>query len=133
MRFDKRGGIAALLLVMGLVLSGCAPIQPGQDAVAVNAERSYALAFDTVDAFLKLEDANRDLCRAKLPAVHAFAEQTRKTAPPVVSACRDAIRAYESASTPDNKSKLDAALAALESVSASAQSYAAQIHANGAH
>jgi hypothetical protein len=105
-------------------ITGCAT--PTGDAVVVRAEQTIAIAYDTLDTFLKLEHDNKEMVKAKLPEVHKFAEKLRqpvtvggKTQPfgvSVIQSALDVKNAYKRNRTPENKANLITALSALESV-----------------
>jgi hypothetical protein len=115
--------LALLCLVFALHFSGCAALQPGADPVAVRSEQTVATAFNVFDAFLKLDDANREMAKAKLPAVHAFAEKLRtpvvdngQQVPFGISLILSANRtrlAYKANRSADNQASMSAALSAL--------------------
>lgn len=101
----------------------CATLQPGADPIAVRSEQTVSTAFNVIDAFLTLEHQHRELSKAKLPAVHAFAEFLRapvadngQTIPRGLALIQSANRvrlAYKANRTPDNHASMTAALSAL--------------------
>jgi hypothetical protein len=126
--------LAPVLLVLAFAAPGCsvfAPIAAGNDPVAVNAERSLKLADTTVDTFLKLEKANVELLQQSAPQVITFANQVRATYPTLSKQYEDAIREYETAGTSDAESKMNAALAALNTLLLDVRTYTQTIHAKG--
>lgn len=116
--------LSRLLALLAVVtFAGCASLEPSADAVAVRAEQTVATAFNVFDAFLNLEHANRDLVKAKAPAIHAFAERLRapvtvdgQQVPWGISLIQSANRtrlAYKANRTPDNQASMAAGLSAL--------------------
>ena len=105
-------------------VTGC--VTPTGDSVVVRSEQTIAIAYDTLDTFLKLEHDNQALIKTKVPEVHKFAEKLRqpvtvggKTQPfgvTVIQSALDVKNAYKRNRTPENKASLISALAALESV-----------------
>lgn len=112
-----------LALIAVVTFTGCASLEPSADAVAVRAEQTVATAFNVFDAFLNLEHANRELVKAKAPAVHTFAEWLREPVPDngamvprglsLIQSANRVRLAYKANRTPDNHASLQAALAAL--------------------
>ena len=75
------GGTAALLVALGaasLLFTGCASVTPGQSAVVVRAEQSISVANATFDSAVHIDDADRALFAAKVPAFHSFCEWLRQ-------------------------------------------------------
>ncbi len=118
-------GLLCLLASLSGCFTGCASVQPGADALEVRAEQTVATAFNVFDTFLRLDDANRELAKAKAkaPKVHEFAEWLREAVPDngqmvprglsLIQSANRVRRAYKSSRTPDNHASLQAALAAL--------------------
>ena len=109
-----------------LALVSCSTL-PGNDPVVVNAEKITAVAYTTIDTFLKLEYENQALVKSKLPQVHAFAEQLRQHAQAYLQAARDATKAYKAAKNSGTASALDSALNVLTDLTANAQTYSTQV------
>jgi hypothetical protein len=80
------------------------------DPVVVNSEKTIAIAFETIDTFLKWEKANQG---AVSPDVHAAAQAIRAKAPDQFRNARAVLRAYKSNRTPEQKALLDTWLATL--------------------
>jgi hypothetical protein len=80
------------------------------DPVAVNSEKTIAIARDTIDAFLKWEKENRSFVS---PDVHAAAQAIRAKAPDQFRNARAVLRAYKTNRTPEQKALLDTWLATL--------------------
>lgn len=102
-----------LLIALVFGSFSCARVKEGNDAVVVNAERSQAIAFEAVNSFLKLEDANRAFYAVKAPGVHATAESLRKRAPAAFRSLRGAIATYKKNRSPEGKVTLETALAVV--------------------
>jgi len=97
---------AALLGGPSIILNtGCAPagVVTG-DPVVVNSEKTINIAWDTVQAFLKWELANRG---SVSPDVHAVAQAIRAKAPDQFRNARAVLRAYKTNRTPEQKALLD--------------------------
>lgn len=100
-----------LLALIGLC--GCAAISPDSDPVVVNAERATAIAFDTVDSFLKLEHAHRAFFTTNAPSLHAAAETLRAQAPRAFATVRTLTKTYKAIRSPENKAALETAIAVI--------------------
>lgn len=116
----KQGLVVSLAVLFVALVAGCASIVPGADPVLVNAERSTAVSFHTVDQFLQFDDENRALLAVKLPAVHDAAESLRKDAPAQFQTVRQLTVAYEAAGAFGDKAKLQNALAQMRGLSTQA-------------
>lgn len=70
-----------ILISLSLItLIGCAKLQPGVDPLVVRAEQTESMAYNTFDAFLKLDDianANPEVSKSWQSA-HVFAQYLRK-------------------------------------------------------
>lgn len=123
MMTKKRGWMVGWW-VAGLVLLGvgCASVAPDNDPVVVRAEQTTALAFETIDAFLDWEHANRTVADAD---VTAAADKLRVEAPKWLRAARSATKAYKANRTDENKATLVTAIAVLESAMREAQQHLA--------
>jgi predicted metal-dependent hydrolase len=127
MKMMMMNWMVRLILCLALVvMAGCASVQEGHDPVVVRAEQSLSIAFDTVDTFLKIEHGNREVIKAKVPEVHAFAEKLRervtvggKTQPYAISLIQSATEvknAYKRNRSLENRANLISALASLEAL-----------------
>lgn len=132
--------MAALFLAASLASGGCkaleavfkpAKVAPGADPVAVNAERTIRAAFTIADNFVALDDANRDALRAQAPALHAYAEKLRETAPSTFANAWAAVRAYEAAPNAANSKTLEGQLAAVEAVAKTVRDFLNSLNAQG--
>ena len=65
--------VAALLFIA----VGCASIQPGQDALVVNAERLETVSASAFDTVVILDNSNRSFWITNAPAFHGFCEWIR--------------------------------------------------------
>lgn len=122
--------IAALLMLGALSMStfGCAPIDAGADPLIVNAERSIQMSFETVDAFLQFDHANREAIKQTAPDVHRFAEATRQSAPALFQTAWAALADYKSAQTPGTGDRLDDALTKVESLARTARLFLLRVN-----
>lgn len=122
--------IAAVLMAGALSMSclGCAPVDAGADPLVVNAERSIQMSFETVDAFLQFDHANRDVLKQTAPDVHAFAEKTRVAAPAIFNEAWAALAAYKATQTPTTGDKLDDALTTVESLARHARLFLLRVN-----
>lgn len=121
-----------------ILLAGCAT-GPGQytprtntydaqapaDTLVVTCEKVRATALDTFDAIMQWEYANREALQRINPQIHEFAENIRRNGRAWLDDLTALKRSYQDARTPDNASRLNAALAALNSAIASASRYLA--------
>ena len=114
-------------ILVALFLIGCASIQPGNDPVVVNAERSTNVAFETINTFLQIEYTNQAWVKANAPQIHTYANYLRGHAKQWVASATDLIGAYKHNRTPENKASLQTAVAVLTTAEVQAQKYTAQI------
>jgi hypothetical protein len=68
----------ALAGVVVCVFVGCAAIQPGNDPIVVNVERTETVARDTFDMVLGIDNSQRGFYRTNAPAFHSFCEWLRQ-------------------------------------------------------
>jgi hypothetical protein len=149
----SREGILAILITVfaigaigtaGLSSTGCKSVDPGSDPVVVNAERSEKIAFDTIDAFLKLESQNRAEFATLVPGVTETANDIRRklkgspaTNTPgvftVIDQAIDKYRAAKKSAAPDLTAQETALQAALAGVSSLVQSATQLIAAWSSH
>lgn len=108
-----------------------AKVAKGQDAVAVNAERTIRASFTLADNFVALDDANREALKAQAPAIHAAAEGLRATAPDKFRAAWAAVRAYEALPNVNNAKTLDEQLAAVDEIARAVRGYLNSLNAQG--
>lgn len=131
--------ILSLLALCGLIsfFTGCAALDPGADPVEVRAEQAVQTAFSTLDAFVQLDNVNREFAKEKAPKAHEFAEWLRAPVevdgavmPRGLSFIQSANRvrqAYKANRTPENKASLLAAIASLEKSVTEAQQQMSQL------
>lgn len=116
-------------LALSALVVGCAQIQPGNDPVVVNAERSTQVALATMDAFLQIEYNNRDMLKKVNPAIHTYAEYVRRNGQHYLQSARALTLAYKNNRSAENKANLQTAIALLNEISNQANTYAAQAKA----
>lgn len=78
------GGTLGVLLVLGLLgslLYGCAPLQPGADPLVVRVEQTQTTAKGAFDLVLNVDQANREFYRTNAAAFHSFCEWLRVPTP----------------------------------------------------
>lgn len=95
-------------------LTGCqtptGQTQSSGDPIVVNAEKTIAIAFDVVDAFLLWEYTNR---AAVSPDVRQVADRLREKGPDAFRNARSVLRAYKTNRSPEQKALLDTWLATV--------------------
>lgn len=121
--------LASVILAVALAgtVPGCQPVAPGSDPVVVWQEQGLQASFDTIDEFLRMEDAYRDEVRAKAPDVHAFAELLRRDAPAVFTAYQDSIEAYKQSRSQADKDAVTAKATQIHDWAATARRYLVDI------
>ena len=107
-------------------LIGCASVQPGNDPVVVNAERSTAVALATMDAFLQIEYNNRAMLKQVNPGIHIYAEYLRRNGQHYLQTARALTLAYKQNRSATNKANLQTAIALLNEIANQANTYVAQ-------
>jgi hypothetical protein len=120
--------------------TGCVAPNDGQDNVVVRAEQTLSMAFDTFDAFLKMEHQFREQTKEKLPEVHKFAEWLREpvrvtgtsgTMKPrgiaLIESANNVKNSYKDNRSPESKATLISALAAVESALVETQKHLTRI------
>lgn len=131
-----------LSLVTLLLFSvACASVQPGNDPVVVDAERTTTVGTDAFDTFLKSEYETRATLRAVSPEVyqevHSYAEYLRAKvddgsgirmarAKGWLKSARALTVAYKMNRTAENKASLQTILATINAAVAETQKYLAQ-------
>lgn len=114
-----------LILAGAVFCSGCAAILPGNDPVIVRAQQTREIAFSTFDTFVTLEYRNREALQKINPNFTDVADNIRVGAPKWFKSFDAVLVAYKSGKTPATKSKLDGAIAVIESALTEAQTYIA--------
>ncbi len=144
-RFDIRRLVLATVVLTwgycGYLLSGCATLDRGADPLIVRTEQTEKVAFNTFDALVSIDDADRGFWRTNLPALHRFAEWLRE--PQVVDVTNRLARGlaickrldtvklvYKSNKAQTNATDLATALATTEAALFQAQQFVAQTTAN---
>ena len=118
----SRLALATALVPLSLVLVGCSAIQPGNDPVVVNAERTTQLAVDVFDTFLKWEYDNRQALSVT-PEVRKTADFIRGKGQDWLVTARSMTKAYKQNRTPENQANLDTAMAVLRMAVTEARHY----------
>ena len=121
--------IVAGLIALGFAAGGC------QGGFVERAEKAHASSLETVDGFLVAEDAHRAEVRRDLPAVHEFAENLRRTAPPLFRLSWNSIQSYKAKLKADPNADATPAqrtLDALADIASQARSYLDKINQKGA-
>lgn len=105
------------------ILTGCkAPTMfASGDPVVVNSEKTIAIAFDSVDAFLRWEYTNRHAVPADVTKV---ADTIRRDAPDAFRNARAVLRAYKTNRSPEQKALLDTWLATVSELGRVSGTYA---------
>lgn len=133
---SSKAGVVGLLVFLAaasLLFTGCVTLDPSARAIVVRTEQALTIADATFDTAVHIDDANRELSKANVPAFHAFCEWLREPViiPPLTTAEPRAHallkstlavkNAYKAQPTATNHEKLIASLAALETATAQAQ------------
>lgn len=142
-REQWEGAIALLILATAMMLAmaagGCAVLgarpAAGQDPFVVTAQASLRQAHAACQAFLQLDDDNRDFIRTALPEVHAFAEDLRRRDPETGEAQEikinreafDAVAAYAAATSTTNQDTARKKLQAVEDLAEKAIEFTVRI------
>lgn len=109
--------LSALFLVVGL-LTGCAAIRPGDDALVVRTQDVIDNSFTAWDAAM---DIHAEHSTSESPAVYRAAEKVRTKFPPAHRALRDALHVYQAASVKDAARLRNTVLAFLDDIEALAE------------
>lgn len=115
--------LAALTALSIISFTGCGSVAEGSDPLVVQAERTAEIAFETFDSFLKMEFANKEALLKIDPKIHETAEVIRRNGSQWIEDLRTATKAYKRARDPDSQSRLNAAMAAIQSALDSSQKY----------
>jgi hypothetical protein len=138
-RYRHRSIQVVLLALIALTLattSGCAvwqrltgqpTTQPSGDPVVVDAQRALRASFSGVDAFVAVDDANRETLKAQFPAVHQFAETLRVQFPAQWRAAWATLDAYQKAKTPASGDALADSLKNISAIADQARAYLIQL------
>ncbi|MCL4179167.1 MAG: hypothetical protein KJ072_15675 [Verrucomicrobia bacterium] len=118
----SRLALATAIVPLSLVLVGCSAIQPGNDPVVVNAERTTQLAVDVFDTFLKWEYDHRQSLSVT-PEIRKAADFIRAKGQDWLTTARSMTKAYKANRTPENKANLDTAMAVLRMAVTEARHY----------
>ncbi len=93
MRYNRFPPLAVLVL-LPLLLVGCAHLQPGSDPALVRAEQGLEAATATLDMLVVADFEHRAELEVAVPGAHAVADRIRLQAPPVLRATNAAIDTY---------------------------------------
>lgn len=113
--------------------AGCKTPNAGQDVAVVRAEQTLSIAFDTFDAFLKMEHQYRKETAERMPEVHKFAEWLREPVDgkprgiSIIESANKVKTAYKANRSPESKVTLISALAAVESALSETQKHLTRI------
>ena len=116
----------APLLVCLLAIS-CATTQTNYKDPVVLAEHAIVDSKATFDAFLKLEEANRNWVMSTNPSIHTYAEYIRKNAPGWLLRANNLKNAYKTNSSDANLVNLTAITSVLTQAITMSSTYAQQI------
>lgn len=105
-----------------LFIAGCATIEPGNDKLVVQAERTTKLALETFDTLLKWEYDNREVL-SPIPEIRASADRIRERGPGWLKTARTLTKAYKENRTDENKAALETWVALLRAAIKEAQGY----------
>ena len=97
-----------------VALVSCSTIQPGNDPVVVDAERTTQVAMTTFDSFLKYERSNDASLREVNPAIHKYANKVRDNGQQWLRTARSMTQAYKYNRSSENKANLLTAIAVLQ-------------------
>ncbi len=127
-----------LLLASALVWASCAgkgqydPATKSYDTnapastIVVGAESFRDIALNTFDGLMTIEREHEAALKALNPQIHVFTEKVRRESKGWLDSLTAAKTAYQSARTPENGAKLQAAVSLLDSMLGSAAKYLAQ-------
>jgi len=109
-------------LAIACILTGCVTIEPGNDKLVVQAERTTKLALETFDTFLKWEYDNREVL-SPIPEIRASSDRIRTNGPGWLRTARTLTQAYKENRTDENKAALETWVALLRAAIGEAQNY----------
>lgn len=112
-----------------VALASCA-VLPGNDPVVVNAEKTTAIAYDTMEAFKTYEYNNRATLEQLNPQIEHYANVIRRNEKQWLQTARDETTAYENNRT-NGHATLDTAIDVLREAIRQIGIYMAQ--AKGTH
>lgn len=117
-------GALALAVAPLALVTGCKTISSpfiAGDLVVVNSEKAIAIAFDSVDTFLRWEYAHR---HAVPSDVTKAADALRRKAPDAFRNARSVLRAYKTNRSPEQRALVETYLATVEELARVAATYA---------
>ena len=115
------------LVILALIVTGCAAIAPGNDPVVVNAERVTAAAADTFDTAFQLEYANHAILKQSSPQVITYVNYVRVNSPKWLASARALTNTYKDNRNAQNKANLQTALSVLTTATSQLNTYFPQI------
>lgn len=118
----KQNTSLAIVVLAALLYAGCAGIEPGNDPVVVQAERTTVMAVDVFDGFLKWEYDNRAALSA-LPEIKQAADRIRAQSPAWLQTARQVTKAYKVNRTEENKATVLTWTAVLRTAITQANGY----------
>lgn len=120
--------ILALCLLLPFGSVGCnnllgtpAPIEAGADAFVVNSERTLAIVWADISAFLTFDDQNREFLKEKAPELHNVAEILRTDGIKSFESATAAVRLYKQTRLPGDKPDAEAKLELMRQLAARAR------------
>ena len=95
----RRQRVPVMALVAVLFVAACVTLKPGSDPVLVNAERSLAVATDSIDALFKVDYQYGPVIDAKVPGWKGAVNELRLRAPSILDTANAAVKAYRAGLT----------------------------------
>lgn len=113
--------LAAGLLTLPATFTGCVTHATEQvDSIAVNADKTIAVAFVAIDEFLLWERQNESVVS---PEIHQAAEALRREAPDAFRIARSVLRSYKERPNPEQAALLSDWLTVVQNLATHAQTY----------
>lgn len=103
--------------------SGCRSVAEGSDPVVVRAEQAADISFEIMDAYLSLEENNREYLRTVSPEFEKAAIRVRTDGKAAIENLRSATKTYKQNRTPENKANITTWLATVEEIRRIAAKY----------
>jgi hypothetical protein len=92
-----KAGIVMAALLVAVMFTACATVQPGNDPVLVNAERNLNVAVKSLDNLFRTDYEHWMVIDPVIPGWKAAVNALRKTAPPALLVADGSIKAYRAA------------------------------------
>lgn len=115
-----------------ILMAGCSTVAPGSDPILVNAQRTAQSAHQTFDLLFKVERENEAYVKRYAPSVHDGVNAIRRQAPQAEDNLWEAIEAYRTNRTAENKASLNTYLATLQKLLDEAAQYTQTIQSKTA-